>query len=85
MEHDEIKAWIGANRLRADDAYRCIYSAKKQRISEYDERLRKLKQFAEVLYIKAEDTGEQGELFDVAAILPEEIDSLLKHPLRGLD
>ena len=85
MENDEIKAWIGANRLRADNAYRCIYSAKKQRISEYDERLRKLKQFAEVLYIKAEDGGEQGELFDMTTILPAEIDTLLKHPLRGLD
>lgn len=70
------------HRCAADDAVRLLVSAKKQRVSEYDERLRKLRDFAEVLFIKQIDA--QGELFEPERILSPELRTLLDAPTRGL-
>lgn len=77
-------AWIKDNRCRADDAIRALQAAKKQVTSEYDERLRKLKDFAEILFIKQADEA-QGEMFDMKELLPADLESLLSAPLHGLD
>ncbi len=70
------------HRCAADDAVRLLVSAKKQRVSEYDERLRKLRDFAEVLFIKQIDT--QGELFEPSRILSPDLQQLLDAPTQGL-
>lgn len=77
-------AWIRENRCRADDAIRALQAAKKQATSEFDERLRKIKDFAEILYIKQADET-QGEMFDMKELLPAELENLLSAPLHGLD
>ncbi len=76
--------WIRDNRCKADDAIRTLHSAKKQRVSEYDERLRKLKDFAEILFIKQTD-AQQTEIFDPKIVLSPDISNLLDSPLQGLD
>ena len=76
--------WIRDNRCRADDAIRALQAAKKQVTSEYDERLRKLKDFAEILFIKQADESQQ-EMFDLKELLPKDLESLLDSPLHGLD
>lgn len=84
MKPADKTEWIKDNRCRADDAIRTLQSAKKQVTSEYDERLRKLKDFAEVLFIKQADDG-QEEMFDAKELLSPELDKLLAAPLHGLD
>lgn len=76
--------WIRDNRCRADDAIRTLTSAKKARVSEYDERLRKLKGFAEILFIKQTDAA-QAELFDTEELLSPDLSRLIEAPLQGLD
>ena len=76
--------WIKDNRCKADDAIRSLQAAKKQRCSEYDERLRKLKDFAEVLFIKQTDQA-QDEMFDPKDILAPDLVEILESPLHGLD
>lgn len=84
MKPSDRTEWIRDHRCKADDAIRTITSAKKQRVSEYDERLRKLKDFAEVLFIKQTDLGQQ-EMFDPKEILAPDLTDLLAAPLKGLD
>jgi len=82
MDPKQKEAWIMKHRCSADDAVRLLVSAKKQRVSEYDERLRKLRDFAEVLFIKQIDA--QGELFEPERILSPDLRELLDAPTRGL-
>lgn len=82
MKPDKTE-WIRDQRCRADDAIRAISAAKKARVSEYDERLRKAKDYAETLFIK--QTDGQDELFDMKEILTPDLDKLLSAPLHGLD
>lgn len=83
MTAPERREWIMTNRCRADDAIRVLDAAKRQRVSEYDERLRKVRGFAEVLFIK--QTDEQQELFKPDEILSPDLEKLMSAPLRGLD
>ncbi len=83
MNAPDKTEWIREHRCRADDAVRALTSAKKARVGEYDERLRKLKAFAEVLYIK--QTSQQDEMFSTKDILAPDLQELLDAPLHGLD
>jgi hypothetical protein len=76
-------AWIRDNRCKADDAIRALVASKKQHGAEHDERLRKIKAFAEFLFIKQADG--QDELFDPKTVLSPDIEELLAAPLHGLD
>lgn len=82
MNTQEKHLWIMENRCKADDAVCLLVSAKKQRVSEYDERLRKLRDLQEVLRIKNIDP--QDELFNPDEIMSPELHSLLTDPTRGL-
>ena len=85
MKPEDKTDWIMAHRCKADDAIRTLQSAKKQQTSEYDERLRKVKAFAEILFIKQTEGDGQGEMFDVNELLPGDLKQLLEVPLHGLD
>lgn len=76
-------AWIRDNRCLADDAIRALIASRKQHVAEHDERLRKIKAFAEMLFIKQSDG--QDELFEPDAALSADIKKLLTAPLHGLD
>lgn len=76
-------AWISAHYLKAGLAISEIEAAKKQRVSGYDERLRKLNALTDVLLVKQLDT--QDELFDPKEILNPDLQKLLDAPLHGLD
>lgn len=76
--------WLLEQGAKADTAIRKITAAKKGRVSEYDERLRKLKSYSESLYLKREDS-EQTELFKAEDLLTPDLSKLLEAPLRGLD
>ncbi len=84
MKPADKLTWIRDNRCRADDAIRTLQSARKQVTGEYDERLRKLKDFAEVLFIKQADDSQQ-EMFKPEEILSPDLKELLDAPVRGLD
>lgn len=83
MKSTEKTQWISAQYLKAGLAISEIEAAKKQRVSGYDERLRKLNALTDVLLIKQLD--EQTELFDPKEILNPELQKLLDSPLHGLD
>ena len=83
MKSNDKTAWISAQYLKASLAIREIEAAKKQRVSGYDERLRKLTKLTDVLLVKQLD--EQEDLFDPKEILNPEITKLLESPLHGLD
>lgn len=85
MKPDQIKEWIKDNRCRADDAIRTLVAARKQVTSEYDERLRKLKDFAEVLFIKQTGDEKQMQMFDEEEVLTKDLVDLMESPLHGLD
>jgi hypothetical protein len=76
--------WIQEQRCRADDAIRALNAAKKQRVGEYDERLRALKEYAEILFVKQSDS-QQMEMLDAKETLTPHLKELLENPLRGLD
>jgi hypothetical protein len=82
MDANEKHLWIMENRCKADDAICLLVTAKKQRVSEYDERLRKLRDLMEVLRIKSID--QQIELFNPDEIMSPELIKLLDDPTRGL-
>lgn len=84
MKPADVKNWIKDNRCRADDAIRTLQSAKKSVTGEYDERLRKLKDFAEILFIKQADE-QQVEMFDAKELLSPDLEKLMTAPLHGLD
>lgn len=75
--------WIKDQRCRCDDAIRALEAAKKQSATAYDIRLRKINNFAEVLFVKSNDTS-QLELFAPQEFLSDEIEELLQAPLGGL-
>lgn len=83
MKHPDKTEWISRQYLRTGLAVSEITAAKKQRVSSYDERLRKLNQLTEVLLVKQVDA--QDEMFDPKEILSPELESLLNAPLNGLD
>lgn len=80
----EKTLWLLEQGALVDTAIRKITAAKKGRVSEYDERLRKLKAYGESLYLKREDQ-EQVEMFKVDELLTPDLAKLLEAPLRGLD
>ena len=82
--NDERAEWLVHHRCRADDALRTLKRAKKQRTSDYDERIRKVQSLADVLFIKSVDK-QQAELFRPNDVLSEELAELLDAPLAGLD
>lgn len=84
MKNGDKTLWLLEQGARTDTAIRRIYAAKKQRVSEYDERLRKLKALGESLYLKRED-GAQAEMFNEEDVLTPDLAKLLDAPLRGLD
>ncbi len=83
MKSLDKTSWISAQYLKAGLAISEIEAAKKQRVSGYDERLRKLNALTDVLLIKQLD--DQSELFDPKEILNPELAKLLESPLHGLD
>jgi hypothetical protein len=82
MTPEEKNLWIMKKRCEVDDAICLLISAKKQRVSEYDERLRKFRDEMDKLRIKNID--QQSELFDPDETLPPEMVDLLADPTRGL-
>jgi hypothetical protein len=83
MKSQTKTEWISAQYLKAGLAISEIEAAKKQRVSGYDERLRKLNALTDVLLIKQLD--EQVEMFDTKEILNPDLQKLLDSPLHGLD
>jgi hypothetical protein len=83
MKTPDKTDWISAHYLKAGLAISEIEAAKKQRVSGYDERLRKLNALTDVLLVKQLDT--QNELFDPKEILNPDLQKLLEAPLHGLD
>lgn len=81
---NQDKLWLLEQGADADTAIRKIIAAKKARVSEYDERLRKLKAYSESLYLKREDQ-EQAEMFKIEEMLTPDLAKLLEAPLSGLD
>lgn len=79
----EKDAWISRQYLRAGLAMSEISAARKERISGYDERLRKLEDFTDALLIKSVDA--QEELFKPSELLSTDLEKLLDAPLHGLD
>jgi hypothetical protein len=75
--------WLKSQLWRIDAARRQLVSAKKQRVSEYDERLRKLRDFSDALYVKSTDE-QQLDLFVEDELLTPALDRLLNNPLQGL-
>jgi hypothetical protein len=84
MKNGEKTLWLLEQGAKADTAIRRLIAAKKQRVSEYDERLRKLKSYSEALYLKREDSS-QMELVKEDEVLTPDLAKLLEAPLRGLD
>lgn len=83
MTAPERENWLKDQLWRAINAQTSLSAAKKQRVSEYDERLRELKGFAQRLQVIGNDS-QQGELFDAAELLSPRIQRLLDSPTRGL-
>lgn len=82
MDAKEKHLWIMENRCKAEDAVGLLISAKKQRVSEYDERLRKLRDLQEELRIKSIDP--QAELFSIDEIISPELLQLMRDPTHKL-
>lgn len=76
--------WLKDQQWRADCAERSLVAAKRQRVSEYDERLRKIRDFRDALFVKGTDEQQQ-ELFDPDDLLSPDLNKLLASPLQGLD
>lgn len=84
MKTEESLGWIKDQLCRADSAERLLLSAKRQKVSEYDERLRKIRSFTDSLFVKRTD-AQQLELFQPQDILTSDLEKLLAAPLRGLE
>ncbi len=84
MNPDQKLEWIKDQHFRADLAKRAIITAKKQRNSEYDERIRKLRDYQDALFVKSADE-QQLELLNPENLLDPCLELLLSAPLRGLD
>lgn len=84
MNPDQKLEWIKDQHFRADLAKRAIITAKKQRNSEYDERIRKLRDYQDALFVKSADE-QQLELLNPENFLDPSLELLLSAPLRGLD
>ena len=84
METSSSINWVNEHFRRAYVAIATIKSAKKQRVQDYDERLRRLTAFADSLVIKSTDE-KQLEMLDRGEALPPEVRELLEAPLTGLD
>jgi hypothetical protein len=82
MDHQEKELWIMKYRCKTDDAICLLINAKKQRVAEYDERLREFREFMEVLRIKSID--QQLELFDPGILLTPKLEAKLDAPTQGL-
>ena len=80
----EKSVWIEKHYWKASGALRELNRAKKQRVADYDERIRLLKGFEDVLYIKSQDE-EQGEMFSPSVLLSPKLIELMDCPLKGLD
>lgn len=84
MKPDQKIQWILKTRGRTWNAIHRLQAAKKQVSGEYDERLRKMRNLEQDLYIQESDAT-QGELFDVESLVSPDIEKLLASPLHGLD
>lgn len=83
MKPEDKQAWIKDQLCRADSAIRALVSAKKQSNSEYETRIRRIREFTDTLFVKRTD-AQQFELFDPEQSVEPGLDSLLSNPLRGL-
>lgn len=84
MKTEDKEGWLKDQLARVEIAERKLVSAKKQRVSEFDERLRMLSQFRDGIFIKLTDSQQQ-ELFSPEEMLSPALDKLLAAPLRGLE
>ena len=84
MNKSEKLTWLLEQTARVDNAERALSAAKKQKVAEYDERMRKLKDYSDALFVKRTDEHQQ-ELFEPDEILSPSLDKLLANPLHGLD
>lgn len=84
MTKSEKLLWLNEQTARVDNAERALHAAKKQKVAEYDERLRKLRDFSDALFVKRTDSQQQ-ELFDPDKMLSPGLTKLLANPLHGLD
>lgn len=78
------RRWLSDQSMRIVVARRALIAAKKQRVSEYDERLRKLRDLEDCLVVKHTDE-QQLEMFVEAEVLTQSLDRLLANPLHGLE
>ena len=83
MKPADKTQWISEQYLRAGLAINEITSAKKARVSGYDEALRELNHLTDTLLIKQVD--KQEELFNPSEILTPKLEKRLTAPLHGLD
>lgn len=66
----------------ADDAIEALNSARREACSEFNERIRKLRDFRIALKLSAEKSA--GEMFDVEASISPEVKRLLADPTHSL-
>ena len=84
MTTKEKVVWLYEQTARVDNAERALVAAKKQRVAEYDERLRKLRDLSDALFVKRTDEQQQ-ELFQPDEMISPTLERLLANPLHGLD
>ena len=82
MNDTERTNWILLQRGRTWDAIHILASAKKEITSEYDARLRILKDLEQKLFIRKDD--KQAEMFELDDLLPPNVAKLLESPTHGL-
>lgn len=63
---------------------RTLMQAKKQRVRDYDTRIREIKSVQEKLCVQAQGGGE-AELFDTTQFLSIEAKRIIESPLAGID
>jgi len=81
---DQTMADAAEISLRALRAISQLTAAKKQRVSDYDERLRILRALLQDLLVKTTDT-QQLEMFDAKSTLTPLLERYLTNPTAGLD
>lgn len=84
MTTEQRKSWLMQEYFMASGAINTLSKEKKQRVSEYDERIRKLQHYTAQIYIKSQDL-QQLELFDMEGFRTPELKKLMDDPTHGLN
>jgi phosphopantetheine adenylyltransferase len=84
MTTAERKQWLSETGWRAICATHTLIQAKRQRVSDYEERIRELKKFVETIRNHQTDL-QQLEMFEPDGLLDKHHRKLIETPLAGLE